>query len=319
VGSHRGEALTACAFSRDGSVLALGGGGGGVTLWGAAQTALLAVLPPPPGAGSPVRQLLFLARSPLLVAVSQGGVAVYDLLTRRCVWAADVALGAAAADPGSPHWAAVVLRSAGGGGAGGAGGAPAAAAAAGGDKQQRGGEGEGEGEGGVVAFRGAERAPAGAWALRRAGRAGGGAAAAALAFAPPGTTLHAAGAAASLPGMSPLLVLTAGREYGLARRDGAPPAAAAAALRRREAFPPTAFEAMYGQPAAAAAAAAAAAEAAAEPAVEARAVGGRPAWAALFDAPSHALPPLGTLCPAFLELLVGGGRGAEAEAEAAVA
>jgi hypothetical protein len=34
-------------------------------------------------------------------------------------------------------------------------------------------------------------------------------------------------------------------------------------------------------------------------------------WGALFDAPSHALPPMGTLCPAFLELMITGGGGGE--------
>jgi NET1-associated nuclear protein 1 (U3 small nucleolar RNA-associated protein 17) len=275
------------------------------------------LVPPATAKGAPPaaapRQLLFLADAPLLVAVGAGWVAVHDLLTLRCAWAAAAPAGHAAADPASPHWALVLEEAEDGAAAraaaaraakaagGKAGGAGAGGKPGGKDGEQAAGAGAPLAEQGVLAFRGAVPAPGAAWRRRRA-RPG-----PALLFAPPGAPLAAAAAAAALPGASPLLVLTADREYAVAAAPGAPAAAlaapAAATRGRRDTFAPAAFEALCVGAAADAGAAkrGGAAAAVAE-------AGARPRWAALFDAPSHALPPLSELCPAFLEVvLVGGG------------
>ncbi len=131
---------------------------------------------------------------------------------------------------------------------------------------------------------------------------------------------------ASLPGMSPLLILSQDRQYVQATKAGAAEAPGAAeqdACRRADSFAPvrastagaagaalppqtpqevSGLEAMYGpqqaqQPKQAEAAGGAAGGAAGRPA-------GAADWGALFDAPSHVLPPLSTLCPAFLELML---------------
>jgi len=184
--------------------------------------------------------------------------------------------------------------------------------------------------GAVLLFDAASARPAAAWALP-------GARAAALLFAPPGTPLAGAGAALAHPGAgstpdgtaqraaaaaSPLLILTEDRRYVVARPAGAAGAAARApalaeagavaergqgAVGYEAAFGRLQEAAQLGAPAAAAAGAAAADAAAA-----AAAAAG--SWRGLFDAPSHALPPLSVLCPAFLELMVGA-RQAPAEDE----
>lgn len=289
VGSHRNEPFTASAFSHDGSVLAVGSATGGVTLWDATEVALLATLPPallhtstPAGAPSPsaaVRHLLFLSRSPLLVAVFAGGVAVYNTLTLRCEWAIHLDLTAVAADPSSDHWAAVLSGT---------------------SNAQHAQQGTGAAlERGVVVFKGAEEIPRAAWRARRAGPG------TSVVFAPHGTPLHTAAAPVALPGCSPLFIVTSEREYSMGRGQGttaeALGSAAAAAegplASRAQSFGPSAFQGLYGRSAAVEKVGDAAGVAGVAD------IGGRPAWAALLDAPSHALPAMGTLCPAFLELV----------------
>ncbi len=318
VGSHRAEPLTAAAFSGDGSVLALGAAAGGLSLWDARQTALLGVLPPAfapgaaPAAACRVRRLQFVAGTPLLVAALAGGLAVYNLLTMRCEWAVQVeGVGALAVDPSSPHWAVVLSALPPASTAGGAGhGKKKAAAAAGSSGGAVGGKDVKEQ--GVVVFKGAGEVPVGAWRLRRAGPSG----TVAVAFVPGGTPLAAAAAETGvcLPGCSPLVVLSGDREYSVARRAGADAAAMAGAtvgagLAAAAAEGPSGFESMYGRSARVDTAAGVGAAGVEE------AGAGRPAWAALFDAPSHALPAMGTLCPAFLEaMVIGGGSMAAGEA-----
>jgi len=184
--------------------------------------------------------------------------------------------------------------------------------------------------GAVLLFDAASARPAAAWALP-------GARAAALLFAPPGTPLAGAGAAPAHPGTgsapdgpaqraaaaaSPLLILTEDRRYVVARPAGAAgaaaraPAPAEAGATTERGQGAVGYEAAFGrmqeaaQPGAPARAAAGAA--AAEAAAAAAAAAG--SWRGLFDAPSHALPPLSVLCPAFLELMVGA-RQAPAEDE----
>ena len=154
----------------------------------------------------------------------------------------------------------------------------------------------GAGAGGaVLLFDAASAAPRAAWALPRAR-------ASALLFAQPGTPLASAAPAPAPGGVCPLLILTADRRFTIARPAGAPAEAAAAPAPGAQtglAQDAVGYEAAFGKAQRATQAAApeaAAAEAAAEAAGS---------WQSLFDAPSHVLPPLSVLCPAFLELMVG--------------
>ncbi|GAB4821000.1 hypothetical protein N2152v2_008046 [Parachlorella kessleri] len=174
--------------------------------------------------------------------------------------------------------------------------------------------------GAVLVFKDAGRAPVAGWALARP--------AAQAVFALPKTPLHSGAAKGSLPGMSPLIILSPDRQFAQASAAGAAREAAQQAkqgtatldlYRRADSFampagkagkaglaaqtPPEIFglEAMYGpqqqkqaQQGPAALDTAGVAGAA-----------GTGGWGALFDAPSHVLPPPSTLCPAFLQLIVG--------------
>jgi len=325
-------------FSPDGSLLALGDVAGGISLWNSTQTALLGTLPPAlsspsassltrgssdGGSGSGVdkirvRQLVFLFRSPLLVAVFSRGIAVYNILTLRCEWAAEIDVEGVTADPASLHWAAILGR---------------VSSTEIQETQQTHHE---RTEQGIIVFKGAEEVPVAAWRVRRAARGRGGIAnnrrcakGTSLLFATPGSPLHAAAAGVTVPGASPLLVITGQREYAVAVQQGSSgllspeeqkgnsaAAAAAAILGRRDTFLPSTFGSVYGK------------SSRTEPldgnnnsgnAQEAgelhNEVGERPAWASLFDAPSHALPPMGMLCPAFLELVVVPGACGSSEEE----
>ena len=130
--------------------------------------------------------------------------------------------------------------------------------------------------------------------------------------------------------MSPLLVVSQDRQYAQAAKQGAAlqPAAQRAAAgepaelyRRADSFVPPAHEGAAVAAAAQAPGGVSGLEAMYGPATGAAqqqpkqagpAAGAGPAaaaaaasWGGLFDAPSHVLPPLSTLCPAFLELVLG--------------
>lgn len=329
MGTHKNEPLTASAFSSDGSVLALGSVTGGISLWDATQTALLGVLPPAlnasavPLGGVSIKKLVFLTKSPLLVACLHGGLAVYNLLTMRCEWSVQIntKVGDVVADPVSSHWAVVLA-------------APSTSNTLGKSsitsrqqqKQQQ----------AVVLFNGVDEIPVSAWRVNRTGQSQSqrmnhtSVAGTALAFVPIGSPLHAATVVASsaaegskksssacVSGESPLIVLTADREYSIAARaatgtstnadgsKGGVKGLADAGNNRYGAV--SGFEAIYGH----------SAKVAGENnkdknkrgAEAAAALGdvGVSQWGALFDAPSHALPPMGTLCPAFLEFMITGG------------
>lgn len=298
VGTHRDEPLTASSFSSDGSLLALGSVYGGISLWDATQTALIGVLPPAvqrpieSGVGAlPVRQLFFLSDSPFLIASLVGGLALYNLLTMRCEWATEVEVGAIAVDPSSLHWAALLSDTASN--------SKSTAHVKGTTAPER--------DRGLVVFQGANEVPVGAWRVQRAGGPEG----ISVAFVPRGTPLYVAAedTGVTLPGCSPLVVLTTNREYAVAWTQKSKKVPSSGEARTVSTAlgsgKLSAFEAMYGK----------SARAEVQEQEEGGAtqlvsdIGrGKPNWSALFDAPSHALPPMTTLCPAFLELVVMGGQ-----------
>ncbi|KAK9827341.1 hypothetical protein WJX81_007552 [Elliptochloris bilobata] len=168
---------------------------------------------------------------------------------------------------------------------------------------------KGAGVGGaVLLFDAASAAPKAAWALP-------GARASALLFAPPGTPLASAGSGLGPAGASALLILTADRRFTLARVPGAPAEAAAPAAGIESAREQgvLGYEAAFGKAQGGGKAGGGAdAEAAALAATSEAAAAAAGSWQSLFDAPSHVLPPLSVLCPAFLEVMVGAQAPADA-------
>ncbi len=291
VGSYRNQPLGACAFSPDGSLLAVGtGSGGAVTLWQPHSNTLIARLAAPPvtsGAGGavaraalgPVVQLAFLADTPHLVGTTAGpspAVIVWDLLTVSVAWSVSLETCALAVDPAYALFAV---------------GVPAASGR----------------PGQALVFGLQQPWPLSACPL-------GGSSPAALMFVAGDTALGAAAERATPAGMSPLLIVTDDRKFAIASTSASVPAAAAAD-RTAEAeatgttarasaaglWESSALEAMFGrsQPREAVNIASVAQ-------VEDTAVVAKNAVATLFDAPSHVLPPPTSLCPMLLDLLISG-------------
>ena len=125
--------------------------------------------------------------------------------------------------------------------------------------------------------------------------------AAALMFALPNTQLHAASVALSEDGVSPLLVLTDDRQYAIAPSLSSLQniAQGQAAQPRMQGHPEEAgmFEATFGKLGKQRPAQPAHLQARKQQAVQSQ-------LQLLFDAPSHVLPPLNVLAPAFFDALV---------------
>lgn len=345
-GGYKRRPLGCCAFSPDGSLLAVGAGGA-ATLWDPRENALLAALPPPaglgcggaPGAMLPppqLTQLAFSAGSPHLAGVlsrpwpgstddGSGGdtLVVWDLLTLSVAWSAALPrVAALAADPAAPLFAVAVNI---------AGGAAHQQQHLDGGGQQQEEDGEvaieqqqangtaaaAQHSGGSAAPRVQRHAtrrgcvlvfsPSGATPLSAAPLPQG-AAAAALCHAPLRTPLGAN----TTPGGfgTPMLVVTEDRCYTLVARPGAAAAAAgvdaaaqADAVREALGGDESVLEAVFGK----ASAGTGVTPGAGASGGDAR--GAERRVAALFDAPSHALPVPSLLAPSLLELLIAGDGG----------
>lgn len=277
VGSYKRQPLGGCTFSGDGSLLAVAAGGG-VTLWRPQTNALVAALVAPPATGgAPVNRLAFLTGSPHLVGTTGGPhphLVVWDLLSAAPAWVLPLPATALAADPAAPRFAVGVPAGATGPGA----------------------------PGGVLVFGAGEPAP------RSACRVPGGSSPAALLYAPRGSALAAQ---AGSDGGSALLMVTSDRHFALlgggsdvAAAAGSTGAAAAGEAEQGEGAQAGsgAHDDVFGKARARGAAAAAVAGGVSEQFGDAA----QRAVAALFDAPSHVLPPPSALMPSLLELLVSG-------------
>jgi NET1-associated nuclear protein 1 (U3 small nucleolar RNA-associated protein 17) len=278
VGSYRGEPMRAAAFSADGSLLAVGAGAA-VTLWETRTAALLGVLATPvapssqlavssgASAGENITSLAFVSGTSFLVAGTGSSLTVYDVVTRGVEWSAGLQVGCVVSDPGSSNWAVTV-----------------------------GAEGR---RTAVLVFRGAGTTPEASWAVRASkGASSSSAAGPQLGFSLPGTPLRAA--AASTQGPAPLVVLSPQREYAVIGAAVAQPGSDGG-MRHRAGQPMQVggYEAMYGKLRASESAGGQNAMEGAEVVYHPTRLG-----ASLLDVESHLLPPLSTLCPAFLELFV---------------
>jgi hypothetical protein len=263
-------------------VLAVGAGDA-ATLWAPATNSLLAVLHPPAPGGPPLTHLSFLdgdgkdaPGEPLLAGASAGAGGAFTCWSvLRCDVArhhAPLHITAAACDAARGRVALAVQP-------------PPQA---------------GRPHGAVLCFGGAGAALQGAWAL------GAGAAPPTLLFVPTPTV----GADTAQP--EALLICTDDRRFALAEAAGGADAAATLAAARATAHaaaaadaadPVSGFTAAFGKLPAGQAAAEAAAVAAGGAALAAPRAGGG-GWRPIVDAPSHALPSLLSLLPAYMEALL---------------
>ncbi|KAK9812065.1 hypothetical protein WJX73_002618 [Symbiochloris irregularis] len=191
VASHRGEPMHAAAFSSDGSLLAASSPGA-ITLWDPHTNALLQTLPGPLFTEQATfHSLAFLPRTTVLAGVCSvpvPGIVAWDVAKKSVVWSSKVCVeGPIVADPEHACFAAALKVKHQG--------------ASQPSHQQR--QGNAANPMGAVAVFGAESAvPKQLWALP------GGSEGARVLFTPAQTPLHAAGAAITPQGMSPLVILT---------------------------------------------------------------------------------------------------------------
>ena len=321
VGSYKRRPLGAAAFSADGSLLAIGAGAT-ATLWEPGSNMLVAAMPcgdtfatnsdrAAPHSLSPrLTQLAFshhsLHLAGLLSTPTGDGdtLVVWDLLTLSVAWSCVVPhCVSLSADPAHALFAVAVNHSISKQQQADA--AAAAAAAEQQQQQQADGNGDqqqlsrsqrrGQRRGCVLLFSPSSPTPVFASVLPP------GAAAAAVRHVPTRTQLGASTATA-VSEASPLLVVTEDRCYTMVVRPGAAtsvaedPASKQQAAAAVTAGDESVLEAVFGKQ-----------QQASGHQVSVTGDGGRSATkrvAALFDAPSHALPPPAQLCPMMLELLL---------------
>ena len=299
---HADLPMTAAAYSSDGTVLAVGSRSI-ITLWHPESTARMAVLVAPSCPHtSTATHLAFLTDAPYLVSVHRGKrgcVCVWNLMTLTLWWATYAVVDDVAAHPVLPRFAAVI------------------------DAPEIGGS--------VVAVLGPDSATA-----EETLRSEGGVRVSRVMFPPPGCALHSkvCGKARSgddVVGRGPMLVLTHDRRIVVVpdqegektgaearQRSGAGAATAVDAqadvvadedsaplAEQRGKSRVSGYAAMYGEPAHARVRDATAADTpqqAAAAAAEAR--GDAADILAIFDAPSHLLPPTAELCDGVLRMML---------------
>ena len=318
---HRGEPLTAISFSNDGSITAVSGDqnqSGGVSLWDTETCSLLGVLPLAftstshhMGSTKATKDnLFFIKDSPYLVLVCSLGIVVYNVISLDIEWSAEISgIGCVAVDEASPHWAIVLDKAS--------------------SETSKITNFKKDYESSILLFSGAQKKPEAAWLVRRRRSSAQKAATlnpasqsflntdseikpysdhhgsqTEIAFIPKATNAYSHAAACSVPGCSPLMVFTGDREYsvalsptitkaGLKRITSSATRKEPSATRERRI---SGFEAMFGN--------SAHHKPQDHPEPMDIAPSSRHAWKAVLDAPSHALPPMATLCPSFLELLL---------------
>ena len=321
-----GEAMTAAAFSSDGSILGVASQDE-VTLWDPYTNSMLTSLASPPGnQGCPIVKLLFVPNTHFLAGYTTGPAAsliVWNLLTESIWWSYALTCSALAVDPESSCIAVAV--------------APQKAVAEGQKGSQKAGadghKGSHEGQAAglqqqaqnprtsadvgsnsaemlqgpmtvpdpeeqqasmgtsaVFLFVPSSGQPQLSWSLGQA-------TVASLLFALPGTKLHSASLDIAPAGVSPLLILTEDRQYAIARSATHMHHASFQPSTPLQSNQPSAFEAAFGK-------------AAVQQPVQQAALSmtkqsqSQSQLQALFDAPSHVLPPLKDLAPAFFDNLI---------------
>ena len=309
---NAGGAMSAAAFSSDGSLLAAASGDE-VTLWDPFSNAMVScIASPPANQGSALRKLCFIPNSPYLVGYTSGAnpcLIVWNLITESVWWSYQLAVSAMAADPNGDTVAVAVL--------------PEHVQVEATSQGNKGAAEQAEGDAvrhtetsspvsnilkqgavtvtrpdthqsaaasAVFLFCAATGQPRLSWNLGQS-------TAAAILFALPGTKLHAASVAATPDSLSPMIIVLQNRQYASARSATSIQDAKLQAVALHQGQEPSAFEAAFGR--------------AAVPHSAQRGPGVAPLQSevhsrlqTLFDAPSHVLPSLTDLAPMFFDSLI---------------
>ena len=327
-----GAAMCAAAFSSDGSMLGVASQDE-VTLWDPYTNSMLTSLASPPGnQGCPIVKLLFVPNTPFLAGYTTGPAAsliVWNLLTESIWWSYALTCSALAVDPESSCIAVAV--------------APQKAVAEGQKGSQKAGafghKGSHEGQpaglqqqaqnprtsadagsntaemlqgpmtvpdpegkqasmgsSAVFLFVPSSGQPQLSWSLGQA-------TVASLLFALPGTKLHSVSLDIAPAGTSPLLILTEDRQYAIARSAAHLHHASFQPSTPLQSDQPSAFEAAFGKAAVQQSVQQAAFSMTHQPQAQSQ-------LRALFDAPSHVLPPMKDLATAFFDNLIRHSAGA---------
>lgn len=321
-----GEAMYAAAFSSDGSMLGVASQDE-ITLWDPYTNSMLTSLASPPGnQGCPIAKLLFVPNTPFLAGYTTGPAAsliVWSLLTESIWWSYALTCSALAVDPESSCIAVAVTpqkeavgEQKGSQKAGADGHKGSHEGQAAGLQQQAQnpmtsadagfntaemlngpmtvpdpeGRQASMGSSAVFLFVPSSGQPQLSWSLGQA-------TVAALLFALSGTKLHSVSLDVAPAGISPLLILTEDRQYAVARSAARMHHASFQPSRLLQSDQPSAFEAAFGK-------------AAVQQPVQQAALSmtnqsqAQSQLQALFDAPSHVLPPLKDLAPVFFDNLI---------------
>jgi len=284
IGSYKNQPMTSSAFSGEGTVLAISTRDGTITLWSPNEATMLGVMPAPASSSSRhagITHLTFIQDSPYLVSAGPESLVLYNILTMDIEWAVILPVADVKADPLSQHFAVVLAAS-----------------------QQTNMMHV------VLTFKAPSSAPVAGWTVRATTDQGN----AQIVYGLPGTVSHSLLSAMSPTGMSPLFIMGQDRQYSVARKS-ADGGKVSQKERKRKGLGlvglqgnagTSAFEALYGK-----------IEKGSEKQKRAEAMSLQnnglqsSTIEELFDAPSHALPPIETLCPAFLNLIVAHQSGEE--------
>lgn len=307
-----GGAMSAAAFSSDGSLLAAASGDQ-VTLWDPYSNAMVScIASPPANQGSALRKLCFIPNSPYLVGYTTGAnpsLIVWNVITESVWWSYQLAVSAIAADPNGNSVAVAVL--------------PEHAQDDEGLQSSKGAAAQAEGAAvrhtkssspaskilkqgavsvtrpdthqsaaasAVFLFCAATGQPRLSWNLGQS-------TAAAMLFTLPGTKLHAASVAATPDGISPMIIVLQNRQYATAASASSIQDAKLQAVALDQGQEPSAFEAAFGRAAVPQLAQQGSGVAPLQSEVQSR-------LQTLFDAPSHVLPSLKDLAPMFFDSLI---------------
>ena len=321
-----GEAMSAAAFSSDGSILGVASRDE-VTLWEPYTNSMLTSLASPSGnQGCPIVKLLFVPNTPFLAGYTTGPAAsliVWNLLAEAIWWSYALTCSALAVDPESSCIAVAVApqkedaegqKGSYKAGADGHKGShagqvaglkaqaenPMTTADAGSNTAEMlqrpvtvphpEGQQASMGSSAVFLFVPSSGQPQLSWSLGQA-------TVAALLFALPGTKLHSVSVDVAPAGISPLLILTEDRQYAIARSAAHMHHASFQPSTPLQSKQPSAFEAAFGK----AAMQQPVQQAALSMTTQSQA---QSQLEALFAAPSHVLPPLKDLAPAFFDNLI---------------
>jgi hypothetical protein len=304
---HQGNPLTSIAFASDGTLIAVSGDvvdHTGVSLWWTSSCSFAGELP----AGLPklshvsrvphIDRLFFLPESPFLVLVSSSGIVVYNVISLSVVWCASLEdILDVAVDPSSQHWAIVVAK-----------------------QKVKGPPADQNHDSGIILlFNGSNERPSAGWVVRRqhsslekppavnpatksshqtklssSGRIE-------IAFVPTGMKAYKEGRKVSISGCSPLIVFSQDREFSLARHPGMDDIQSFSDVDLSNLDEQVTYEEhssgfmnVFGQD-----------SRYKQTSKPNATVAGSAKVTGLFDAaPSHALPPMSTLCKSFLEHLL---------------